>query len=104
MIFSDAAMSGTRRDRPDFDRLMKLVQTNGIDVIVTESGDRLSRDLGDADRVWKLIDFYKVRLICLSDGIDSANFRVKAMFADEFLVDLGKKTCVGSKVPPSPSF
>lgn len=103
LVFDDHAVSGASKDRPRFERMMKLVEARAIDVVVTESMDRLSRDLGDADRLWKLIDYYRVRLICVSDGIDSANegsrmqFRFKAIFADEFLVDLGKKTRRGQR-------
>lgn len=98
LVFADHAISGAVKDRPAFERLFRLVENRAVDVVVTESGDRLSRDLGDADRAWKLIDYHRVRLICVSDGIDSASdgarmqFRFKAIFADEFLVDLGKKT------------
>ena len=92
------AISGSVRERPAFERLQQLVQRGEIKVVVCESADRLSRDLGDSDRLWKLIAFYNVRLICISDGIDSTsesarmNFRFKAIFADEYLADLGKKT------------
>jgi site-specific DNA recombinase len=101
LVFTDSAMSGARNNREDFERLMRLVERRGVDVIVCEATDRLSRDLGDADRVWKIICFHNVRLICISDGIDSSNeqsrtiFGVKAMFADEYLLDLGKKTSRG---------
>lgn len=101
LILTDYAISGTSRARAGFDRLLRLVETQAVDLVITESGDRLTRDLGDADRLWKLCEFNGVRLICVSDGIDSARdgsrmaFRFKAVMADEFLVDLGKKTLRG---------
>ncbi len=101
-ILTDYAISGTKlQARKDFDRLLRLVESKAVNLVVTESGDRLTRDLGDADRLWKLCDFNGVRLICVSDGIDSARdgarmaFRFKAVMADEYLVDLGKKTLRG---------
>ncbi len=100
-VLADHAISGAVRDRPAFERLRQLVNRGEIRVIVCESTDRLSRDLGDSDRLWKLIAYKSVRLICVSDGIDSLNetsrmhFRFKALFADEFLADLGKKTLRG---------
>jgi DNA invertase Pin-like site-specific DNA recombinase len=100
-ILTDYAISGTQRARQGFDRLLKLVEAKAVNLVVTESGDRLTRDLGDADRLWKTCEFNAVRLICASDGIDSARdgarmaFRFKAVMADEFLVDLGKKTLRG---------
>jgi DNA invertase Pin-like site-specific DNA recombinase len=101
LILADRAMSGATKDRPQFERLQRLVQLGEVNVIITESGDRLSRDLGDSDRLWKLVSFHNVRLVCVSDGIDSdqessrMNFRFKAVFADEYLTDLGKKTSRG---------
>lgn len=100
-VLTDHAISGQSLSRGGFDALLKLVERRAVDVVVTESGDRLSRDLGDSDRLWKLCAFNQVRLICVSDGIDSAHegarmaFRFKAVMADEYLVDLGKKTLRG---------
>ena len=101
-ILTDYAISGTQyRAREGFDKLLKLVETKAVNLVVTESGDRLTRDLGDADRLWKLCEFNGVRLVCVSDGIDSARdgarmaFRFKAVMADEYLRDLGKKTLRG---------
>ncbi|MFI5296789.1 MAG: recombinase family protein [Polyangiales bacterium] len=97
-VLADHAMSGAVRARPAFERLQRLVERGEIHAIVCESADRLSRDLGDSDRLWKLIAFHNVRLVCASDGIDSLHepsrmhFRFKAIFADEYLSDLGKKT------------
>ena len=97
-ILTDYAISGTSNARAGFDQVLKLIETKEIDVLVTESQDRLSRDLGDSDRLWKLARFNDVRLICVSDGIDSAfdgsrlQFSVKALMSDEYLADLGKKT------------
>jgi DNA invertase Pin-like site-specific DNA recombinase len=100
-VLTDRAVSGAVKDRPAFERLQRLVARGAVEVVVCESADRLSRDLGDADRLWKLIDFHRVRLILVSDSIDSINeasrmhFRFKAIFADEYLTDLGKKTLRG---------
>ena len=50
-VLADHAISGAVRDRPAFERLRQLVNRGEITVIITESTDRLSRDLGDADRL-----------------------------------------------------
>ncbi len=100
-ILTDYAVSGRSIAREGFDELLRLVETRMVDVVVTESGDRLTRDLGDADRLWKLCQFNSVRVICVSDGIDSIHdgarmaFRFKAVMADEYLHDLSKKTARG---------
>lgn len=100
-ILTDYAVSGTTQARAGFDALLKLVEARKVDLVVTESGDRLSRDLGDADRLWKHCEYNNVRLICVADGIDSAKdgarmaFRFKAVMSDEFIHDLRKKTLRG---------
>ncbi len=98
MLLTDYAVSGVSNTRAGFDKLLQLIDRRAIDVVVTESLDRLSRDLGDADRLWKIAKFNDVRLICVSDGIDSARdgsrlqFAFKAVMSDEYLADLSKKT------------
>lgn len=101
LVLTDYAISGRSLSRQGFDALLKLVEQRAVDAVVTESGDRLTRDLGDADRLWKQCEYNNVRLICVSDGIDSAHdgarmaFRFKAVMADEYLHDLSKKTSRG---------
>jgi DNA invertase Pin-like site-specific DNA recombinase len=100
-VLSDYAISGVSKARAGFDQLLRLIESRAVDLVVTESADRLSRDLGDADRLWKLCEFHNVRLICASDGIDSARdgsrmqFQFKAVLSDQYLVNLGKQTLRG---------
>ncbi len=56
-LFTDRA--GTTKARPGFDALLKLVRARGIDAIVVESADRLTRNLGDA------LLIRRVRVLCL---------------------------------------
>ncbi len=98
LIFADYAVSGASRVRAGFDQVLKLIEASSVDVVVTESGSRLSRDIGDADRLWKLAAFKGVRLLMVNDGIDSAatgsrlQYNIKALMADEYLTALGKET------------
>ncbi len=100
-VLTDYSVSAASIARAGFERLLLLIERRAIGVVVTESADRLTRDLGDADRLWKLCAYYNVRLICVADGIDSARdgarmaFRFKAMMSDEYLVDLSNKTARG---------
>ncbi|MFI5298978.1 MAG: recombinase family protein [Polyangiales bacterium] len=97
-VLTDYSISAASIARGGFEQLLRQIESRAIEVVVTESLDRLSRDLGDADRLWKLCAYHSVRLICISDGIDSSkdgsrmHFRMKAIMSDEFLVDLGHKT------------
>jgi DNA invertase Pin-like site-specific DNA recombinase len=100
-VLTDYAISGTSRAREGFEKLLRLIETRSVDLVVTESASRLSRDLGDADRLWKLCEFHGVRLICVSEGVDSSRdgarmqFQVNAVMGDQYLVKLGKDTLRG---------
>lgn len=99
-VFSDAAVSGRMRSRAGFDALIASTRgnTRSLDVIVTESWDRVSRDLGDSVSLLKLLQFEGVRLIGISDGIDTGAKNAKTMvfiqgfFADNFIDALSEKT------------
>lgn len=43
--FSDAALSGASLQRPGYNDLLAAIRAGGVDVVLTESLDRLSRDL-----------------------------------------------------------
>lgn len=103
LIFTDYAISGSSTNRPGFDALMGKIHRRELDVLLVESVDRLSRDLGDSDRLYKDLRANGVQLLSLGDGIDSSNkgaklqFGVKALFADMYLDDLRDKTVRGMK-------
>jgi hypothetical protein len=46
-VLTDYAVSGSIRTRDSFDKLLRLVETGTIDLVIMESGDRLTPDLGD---------------------------------------------------------
>src|SRR4051794_13436147 len=61
-VLTDYSVSAASIARAGFEQLLQRIEARAIDVVVTESADRLSRDLGDADRLWKLCAYYNVRL------------------------------------------
>jgi DNA invertase Pin-like site-specific DNA recombinase len=76
-----------------------LVQRNGVDLVITESVDRLSRDVGDLDRLRKQLAHHGVELVCLDgtrlsvgDRSSALLFGVKSLFAEQYLSDLADKT------------
>lgn len=101
LILTDYAVSGASTARGGFDQLCSLVRASEVDIILVENTDRLSRDLGDADRFFKQLAFAGIRLICFQDGIDTERkgarqaYAMKAMMADWFLDDLKDKTLRG---------
>lgn len=94
--YTDAAMSGARNDRPNFLRMMEdAVQ---FDVIVVDDFSRLSRDSIVSAQTVRRLTFAGVRLISISDGVDTARKNHKAdvglrgIMSELYLSDLADKT------------
>ena len=100
MVFEDRARSGASLARPAIKQLIASATgpSREIDVIVTEDLSRLSRDFEDAASVFKRLQYANVRLIGVSDGVDTsaANaklpFMVRSIIAEAYLDDLRQKT------------
>ncbi len=103
LIFADRAVSGASMDRPRFTVLTALATSlpPKIDVIVTEDLSRVGRDQADLHLFRRAIEYSRVRLIALADGIDTAAahselaFTMKTAVASLYLKDLRDKTMRG---------
>ena len=103
LVFTDHAVSGASLQRPAFEALMARVRDRhrSVDVIVTEDLSRVSRDFADAARVFKELEFLRVPLLGVADGIDTSargaklNYTLKSLIADVYLDDLRDKTLRG---------
>lgn len=101
-IITDFAISGASMDRPGMRVLEDAVRRRSVDMVVTESVDRISRDVEDAARFRKLITHHEVELACL-DGTrvspggksDALMFGMRALFAEQYRLDLADKTLRG---------
>ncbi len=100
-VFTDFAMSGASLDRPGFEQLMRQVDEGVIAAIVTEDVSRISRDFADAAIIFRRLQFAKVPLISIADGINTSSrhaklsFALKSLVADIYLDDLRDKTLRG---------
>jgi site-specific DNA recombinase len=101
IIFQDLAISGASTDRPGFEAMMAAVGEKRIDAIVTEDLSRISRDFADSAFIFKRLQFARVPLLGVADGIDTSakhgklSFAVKSLVADLYLDDLRDKTLRG---------
>ncbi len=99
-VFQDKALSGSlgEEQRPGFQQMMEAAKSKTFDVLIVDDSSRLSRDTSDALRTLKVLDFYGVKFIGRSDGIDTTQnasrllFGIKAAMSEEFLRDLAAKT------------
>ena len=99
-VYRDEAISGTTDDRPGLRALMQaaLSPSRPFDVILIDDTSRLTRDLGDAIRIYQRLNFAGVRLIAVAQGIDSQSEQADVLVTVHGLVDslyireLGRKT------------
>lgn len=100
-IHLDRAVSGSSLDRKGFESLMSLVERGEVDVIVTEDVSRISRDFADAAAIFKRLQYARVPLLGVADGVDTSApdaklmFTMKSLFAELYLDQLRDKTLRG---------
>lgn len=98
-IYIDDGFSGTNFDRPDFQRMLRDIDSGKINMVVTKDMSRLGRDyIGTGEYVEKYFPERKVRYVAVTDGIDtvydsSGNDMApfKAVFNDMYAKDISKK-------------
>ncbi|HEX7111403.1 MAG TPA: recombinase family protein [Mizugakiibacter sp.] len=94
--YTDAAVSGARIDRPAYQRLQADIA--GFDVLLVDDISRLSRDSVECAKAVKRLTFAGVRLVGVSDGVDTARKSHKAdvglrgLMSELYLDDLAEKT------------
>ena len=99
-VYTDAALSGAGSDRPGLQQLLRAATTTPrpFDVVLVDDTSRLARNIGDAARIVEQLNFLGIRIIAVSQGIDTANEQADVLLTVHGLVDslyikeLAKKT------------
>jgi DNA invertase Pin-like site-specific DNA recombinase len=99
-VYIDEALSGVGADRPGLGRLLDaaLSPSRPFDVILLEDSSRLARNTKDALSIFERLNFAGIRLIAVSQGIDSENEQAQVLVTVHGMVDslyvkeLAKKT------------
>jgi DNA invertase Pin-like site-specific DNA recombinase len=88
-VYTDAAISGASLDRPGIQALRTAVTRRPLpfDVVLVDDSSRVSRDLSDAVRLLQELRFNGVRVIYISQHIDSANDQAETLVAVHGVVD-----------------
>lgn len=100
-VFADYAISGASMDRAEFEKMRSEIEAGRRKVVVTEEMSRISRDFADSAQIFKRMQFLKVPMLGVFDGIDTSaknaklSFTVKSLIADMYLDDLRDKTLRG---------
>ena len=95
-VYKDAAITGARRDRPGYQAL--LADAHRFDVILVDDLSRLSRDSVESQQAVRRLTFAGVRLVGVSDGVDTgrkshkADVGLRGLMSELYLDDLADKT------------
>src|SRR5262249_3071326 len=90
------------------DGLQRLVKTakrkdRPFDCLLVDDTSRLARDLSDALRTWKTLEFLGVSVVSVTQGIDSLQGNARPLIAmhgimdEQYLTDLSKKVHRGQE-------
>jgi site-specific DNA recombinase len=96
--YEDKAITGSRADRPGYQRLLQDAQAHRFDVLLVDDLSRLTRDEAESIHLRRRLDFWGIRLIGVSDGYDSAakghklQASVRGLINELYLDDLREKT------------
>jgi site-specific DNA recombinase len=100
-IFSDEAISGATAERAGLKRLLAAATSKAFDIVLIDDTSRLSRKLSDSINLSDRLMFAGVRIVFVSQGIDSDNEQAEVLTAMHGITDslyireLGKKTFRG---------
>jgi site-specific DNA recombinase len=89
-IFSDAGISGASIDgRPGLQALLAAAARRPLpfDVVLVDDSSRVARDIADAVRILQTLKFFGVRVIYISQHIDSASDQAETLVAVHGMVD-----------------
>lgn len=99
-VYIDEAVSGAGNDRPGLKRLEKAVSSSPrpFEILLMDDTSRLFRNLGDSMQFNERLKFLGIRVVSVSQGIDTQNDEADVLFTVHGLVDslyikeLAKKT------------
>jgi site-specific DNA recombinase len=99
-VYADHAVSGTSTERTELQRLLTAVEqkSRAFDAILIDDTSRLTRKLADALNLYERLTFAGIRLVAVSQGVDSESSQAEILFGVHGLIDgvysreLGLKT------------
>ena len=88
-IYSDTAISGTTDNRPGLQKLLAALKQRPcpFDILLVDDTSRLSRKAKDTLTIYERLNFAGVRLVAISQGIDSENEQAEVLMQVHGMVD-----------------
>jgi site-specific DNA recombinase len=98
--YADRRISGSGSDREAFQKMMRdaLSRTRDFNIIMMDDTSRFSRSFSEAARLHEILKHHGIRVICVSQGIDTDQEQSEMQLAMHGIIDsvyvkeLGKKT------------
>lgn len=78
-VYKDAGYSGSSTDRPDFQRLLKDIETGKIHAVICYRLDRISRSLTDFAKLIEFFEKHKIQFISATEQFDTSSPIGRAM-------------------------
>lgn len=101
--YVDRSVSGTKFDRPEFNRMIADIRSGRINCVVVKDLSRLGRNYLEAgDYIEKIFPFFGVRFIAVTDNYDSLTAEpseeglvvpLKNLINEAYAKDISKKIC-----------
>ena len=97
-LYQDKATSGALLSRAGLDALMQASMQHRFDVLLLDDLTRLGRDMAETPRIVKQLKFAGIRVIGVSDGVDTdrngykAEIGLRGIMGEMYLDDLAEKT------------
>lgn len=98
VVYQDQAISGARTDRPGYQAAIAAAEAGLLDVLLVDDLSRLSRDHIESAQAIRRLKYAGVRVIGVSDGVDTARsgYKLEAglrgLMGELYLDELAAKT------------
>lgn len=88
-VYSDEAISGTNLERHGLRRLVSAATSKArpFDCVLVDDTSRLSRKLADALNLYEQLLFADIRIVFVSQGVDSKNEQAELLIGVHGLID-----------------
>src|ERR1700688_1555107 len=88
-IYSDAAASGTSLERDGLQKLLAAAtnRSQPFDCILIDDSSRLTRRLADALNLYERLLFAGIRVVAVSQGVDTADPQAELLIGVHGLID-----------------
>lgn len=69
-VYDDRAISGSKRDRPEYNRMLADAEAKQVDVLLVDDLSRLSRSLPETLSVLEKLLYWDIHVLGVSDGYE----------------------------------